>query len=197
MAISASTVNASNAMTGALSKSVSRGRVAPYLLGMEPHELRPPLAQFQATRGDKDGTWALVNAINTAAPEPLAETDLSDAFQAHWPLLSSVLNTLVEAGGAQGITSPQSSESAPLKTSSPVEKQAATVRKSPKVIRRRIARNIRALRVAAGLTQDNLAIKAGVAAHYVERVEDGVVNLSIDSLVSIARALRVAPGDLM
>ena len=182
---------------GALSKSVSRSRVAPYLLGMEPHELRLPLSQFQATRGDEEGTWALVRAINAAAPEPLPEANLSYAFQVHWPFLASVLKTLVEARVARGMTPEQSPESTGLSASSPVEKPVANVSTSPRATRRRIARNIRARRVAAGLTQDKLAMKLGVSGHYVGKVESGDLNLSIDSLVSIARVLRVAPGGLM
>src|SRR6266496_298763 len=51
---------------GALSKSVSKSRIIPYLVGVDPTQLQGPLAQFQAVSADKGGTFDLLAGINVA-----------------------------------------------------------------------------------------------------------------------------------
>ena len=62
--------------------------------------------------------------------------------------------------------------------------------------RRIVGRKIRACRKQAGLSQETLAEKADLSYKYVGEVERGCVNISLDSLVRIAKALRVALRDL-
>jgi hypothetical protein len=67
---------------GALSKTVSKSRVMPYLLGFEPHQLEGPLAQFQAARADKAGTLRILNSLNSVAMGGgLSSGVLLDAFE--------------------------------------------------------------------------------------------------------------------
>ena len=59
-----------------------------------------------------------------------------------------------------------------------------------------VGQKIRARRKQAGLTQEKLAEKADLTYKYVGEVERGTVNISLDSLVRIAKALRVRLLDL-
>src|SRR5262244_297309 len=82
--------------TGALSKTLDRTFVCPYLLGPWPADLEGPLAQFQATRANKEDTRRLVASINSALSDGLGltETKLQEAFELWWPKLESVLNEI-------------------------------------------------------------------------------------------------------
>ena len=62
--------------------------------------------------------------------------------------------------------------------------------------RKIVGQKIRACRKQARLTQEKLAEKADLTYKYVGEVERGVVNISLDSLVRIAKALRVRLRDL-
>jgi transcriptional regulator with XRE-family HTH domain len=61
----------------------------------------------------------------------------------------------------------------------------------------KIGRNIRHYRLARGLTQKQLAKKAKISRGYMNRIENGRINLYLDTLVDIARGLGVSPGDLV
>jgi transcriptional regulator with XRE-family HTH domain len=58
-------------------------------------------------------------------------------------------------------------------------------------LRRRVGRRVADLRIAAGITQDELAGQLGVSLRYVQRVEAGRENLSLSSLSTLAKALAV------
>ena len=51
--------------------------------------------------------------------------------------------------------------------------------------------NLRALRVAKGLSQERLALEAGIDRSYVGRVERGSENVTVASLDAFARVLEV------
>lgn len=59
-----------------------------------------------------------------------------------------------------------------------------------------VGANIRTLRKAKGLTQEQLAAEAEMAMRYVAGVERGEENPSLKFLVKIAAALSVSPADL-
>ena len=63
--------------------------------------------------------------------------------------------------------------------------------------RRTVGQQIRAYRKEAGLTQEKLAEKASLSYKYLGEVERGVVNISLDSLARIAKALKVKVQDLL
>ncbi|MGD1077745.1 MAG: helix-turn-helix transcriptional regulator [Candidatus Sulfotelmatobacter sp.] len=56
---------------------------------------------------------------------------------------------------------------------------------------------IRELRLAKGFSQEALADAAGIHRTYMGSVERGERNISLDNIVRIARALKVAPGNLL
>ncbi|WP_298957258.1 helix-turn-helix transcriptional regulator [uncultured Methylobacterium sp.] len=57
--------------------------------------------------------------------------------------------------------------------------------------------NLRRLRVAQGLSQERLALAAGIDRAYVGRVERGSENVTITTLEAIARALSAPVAALL
>ena len=62
--------------------------------------------------------------------------------------------------------------------------------------RRLIASNIRRLRTAVGLSQEALAVDAGVDRSYMSRLERGTVSAGVDVLERIAEALDCKLAEL-
>jgi transcriptional regulator with XRE-family HTH domain len=58
-------------------------------------------------------------------------------------------------------------------------------------VRRVVARNLRRLRVARQLSQENLAVDAEIDRTHVGRIERGLENPTIQVVDRLARALRV------
>ena len=63
-------------------------------------------------------------------------------------------------------------------------------------IRRVLARNVRRLREAKGLSQGALAADAGIYQELISRIENGAANPELDTLDRIADALGVKPREL-
>ena len=59
-------------------------------------------------------------------------------------------------------------------------------------LQRRIGRRISELRAAIGATQEQIAEGSGLDVRYVQRIEAGEVNLTLESLVRLANVLHVA-----
>lgn len=59
-----------------------------------------------------------------------------------------------------------------------------------------VARNIRRLRVATGLSQEALALEAGVDRSYVSALERGLENPTVSVLDKLARAMKVPIAEL-
>ena len=84
--------------SGALSKSINKSRVVPYLYRVPLAELQEPLAQFQAALADKSSTLEVVKSINEESGEyTLESTRLEDTFEMWWPHLASILDDIPEA----------------------------------------------------------------------------------------------------
>ena len=64
-------------------------------------------------------------------------------------------------------------------------------------VRTRLARNVRALRIAANISQEVFADMVGVHRVYMSGIERGKRNPSIDVVERIAIALAVEPGRLL
>lgn len=58
-------------------------------------------------------------------------------------------------------------------------------------------RNIRRLRLQAGLSQDDLADKAGLHTTYLSGIENGRRNITLDVLARLAAALMSTESDLL
>src|ERR1700678_4311615 len=78
---------------GALAKTLQNTFVCPYLVGVEPTDVKGPLAQFQAMRANPEGTQRLVETINAALGEHAVKADqLAEAFSMCWPSLKEALD---------------------------------------------------------------------------------------------------------
>ncbi|EKS41337.1 helix-turn-helix domain-containing protein [Afipia broomeae] len=60
-----------------------------------------------------------------------------------------------------------------------------------------VAWNVRKLRVKRGLSQEALAVDAGVDRSYVGRIERGIENPTAETLERLAGALEVPIADLL
>ena len=64
-------------------------------------------------------------------------------------------------------------------------------------IRRRVGENVKRLRTAAGLSQEQFAFEADMHRTYVSGVERGIRNPTITVLERMAAALKVKPQELL
>lgn len=84
-----------NFEAGALSKSIDRSRVCPFLFGIKRADVKGPLLQFQSTIFDYDDLKKLITTINSVYEEhPLDEQRLEKVFDVWWPTLSDQLESL-------------------------------------------------------------------------------------------------------
>ena len=85
---------------GALSKTLKNTFVCPFLIGLEPSDVKPPLAQFQATRAERVDVLQLLKTLNTALGEDaLSESHIEEAFDVWWPKLDTSLKNLPQETG--------------------------------------------------------------------------------------------------
>jgi transcriptional regulator with XRE-family HTH domain len=64
-------------------------------------------------------------------------------------------------------------------------------------LKRAMAINLRRVRYAKELTQEELADRAGLSARYLGSIERGAVSPSVTVLGQLAKALRVDPCELI
>lgn len=84
-----------NFEAGALSKSLERSRVAPFLFHLDRTEVRGPLLQFQSTVYEKEDVRKLVRSLNRACADgSVEEPRLDDIFEVWWPHLEQKLGAL-------------------------------------------------------------------------------------------------------
>ena len=78
---------------GALAKNLVEARVCTYLFDLKSTDVKDPLAMFQATGADKEGTFRLVMDINAALPleRQLKEHMLEKLFESLWPKFAEEL----------------------------------------------------------------------------------------------------------
>ncbi|MFN3779258.1 MAG: helix-turn-helix domain-containing protein [Brevundimonas aurantiaca] len=61
----------------------------------------------------------------------------------------------------------------------------------------RLGRNVRALRTASGISQEELAFRANMKRSYLSDLERGTRNPTVRALGRLAEALAVSPGRLL
>ncbi len=62
--------------------------------------------------------------------------------------------------------------------------------------KRLIGARIKYLRRGRGLTQEQIAERTGLSVNYLSRIERGLENPTLDTLLGLAKALKVEPLDL-
>jgi hypothetical protein len=117
---------------GAISKSLSEGRLIPYLFGISPEQIDYPLAQFQMRESDREGTFRLVMEINSYTDNPIDEVRFLRLFDRWWPDFSDALERL----------------------SKQIEEPTIASIRSDKEILYEILDTVRALSIAGTLTPD-------------------------------------------
>ncbi len=87
-----------NFEAGALSKSLERSRVAPFLFGIQRTDVTGPLLQFQSTVYEREDVHKLVRSLNKACGDTglgvLDESRLDEIFGVWWPMLEKKLNDI-------------------------------------------------------------------------------------------------------
>lgn len=83
---------------GCLAKSLSNGRACPYLLGITPSDVPPPLGQFQALTAIREDTHKLVKSINDYGTEfKISDDVLTTIFSRSWPDLEKKIKEIPAA----------------------------------------------------------------------------------------------------
>ncbi len=62
--------------------------------------------------------------------------------------------------------------------------------------KRLIGARIKSLRQVRGLTQERVAERTGLSVNYLSRIERGLENPTLDTLLGLAKALKAEPLDL-
>jgi transcriptional regulator with XRE-family HTH domain len=65
-----------------------------------------------------------------------------------------------------------------------------------KRVARKLAGRLRQLRKSKGLSQEDLAYESGLGRSYYWRVEQGLINVTLETLVKLCNALKVEIVDL-
>ncbi len=79
---------------GSLAKSVTSSRVIPYCVGLSVNDIDYPLRQFQAVESTRDGTFRLVQTVNSARSNRLSTEKLEHTFETWWPQLHEKLSKI-------------------------------------------------------------------------------------------------------
>jgi hypothetical protein len=83
---------------GALSKTMAKASVSPFLFDIKRSEVNGPILQFQSTIFEREDVKKLVAALNRACgDELLADERLDKAFQLWYPKLEEQLNNLLQS----------------------------------------------------------------------------------------------------
>lgn len=92
-----------NFEAGALSKTVEKSRVCPFLFGVKRSEIKEgPVLQFQSAIYDKEEVFKMLTSVNyTCGSDQLEDTRLNKVFEVWWPQLKDKLDKLESRIGTQ------------------------------------------------------------------------------------------------
>lgn len=81
---------------GALAKGLSNSRVCTLLIDLEPHDIRDPLAQFNHTKPDQGGIYALVHTLNNRLGDNrLDPAILTKVLDTYWAQFEEKFQTII------------------------------------------------------------------------------------------------------
>ncbi len=89
---------------GCLGKSIDQSRVIPYRIGIAATDVPFPLAQFQSVNADKEGTFKLLESINSVNSSKLESERLQRLFAKLW---QDFEKKILEVGQITESTSPR------------------------------------------------------------------------------------------
>jgi hypothetical protein len=93
---------------GALSKTMDKAAVSPFLFDIKRSEVSGPILQFQSTIFDKEDIKKLVSSLNKACgADTLTDERLEKAFSVWYPTLESQLNELLKSKPLVPIIDPE------------------------------------------------------------------------------------------
>jgi hypothetical protein len=81
-----------NFEAGAISKSLDRASVSPFLYGIKSSAVTGPLIQFQHTVYNRPDVFKLVKSINSSCANPIPEVRLLSVFEVWWPRLQIAMD---------------------------------------------------------------------------------------------------------
>ena len=91
-----------NFEAGALSKTMEKAYVSPFLFNVRRAELKGPILQFQSTLYSKEDVKKLMLTLNSACgTDRLDETRLNEAFEIWWPELKKSLDLIKAKIGSE------------------------------------------------------------------------------------------------
>jgi hypothetical protein len=92
-----------NFEAGALSKSINKSNVCPFLFNIKRSEVEGPILQFQSTIYEKEDVFKLIKTMNTACvDESIDDSRLDKSFDVWWPILEEGLDSLGDELQDQG-----------------------------------------------------------------------------------------------
>jgi predicted nucleotide-binding protein len=75
--------------------ATSHSLICPYLLDLQPSDLKVPFVQFQSARADRSDTQRLVRTLNErSGTDSIPAQVLDRAFELHWPSLGARLSEI-------------------------------------------------------------------------------------------------------
>ena len=93
-----------NFEAGALSKSIDKSRVCPFLFRIKRSDMSGPALQFQSTIFEKDDVFKLLKTINTSCgDQAIEEARLEKAFEVWWSPLKNDLDGIAEDASVQEV----------------------------------------------------------------------------------------------
>lgn len=101
-----------NFEAGALSKSIDKANVTPFLFRLKRSDVQGPLLQFQSVIYEKDDFLKLMRSINRRLEEVerLTEEHLLKTFEVWWPQLQQELDQVPEKAGSRRLRSAEVKE---------------------------------------------------------------------------------------
>jgi hypothetical protein len=96
---------------GALSNAVGSKSVVPFIVEMEPGDVKQPLGQFNGVKADREGVLSLVNSLNSAlGTDRLSAERLDRAFNNNWPDFAVALSAAAASQAGDGDPEPKRSK---------------------------------------------------------------------------------------
>lgn len=139
--------------------------VVPYLMELEPPNLKPPLSLYQALTTSEEETRRLAQALNHRVPAPLSQRDLDETFAKWWPDLEAGLETARKAVAEGPPPSAQRSERELLEELLSLNRASlrgeATGREKSSTVNSRLRQRVRATE-AANAASERLGIPLSV-----------------------------------